>query len=148
MILSHKDDSARYVGLHPLFEQAFKFIAETDLHTHPTGRFPLLDDKLIAIVAHEQGRTYEQAPLECHRRYIDIQLVIEGVEQMGWRPLHDCHTPTADYDQDKDLMFFEDGVLSWQLVPADYFCIFFPEDAHAPLVSDRQVRKLILKVAV
>ncbi|PIZ99843.1 MAG: YhcH/YjgK/YiaL family protein, partial [Candidatus Levybacteria bacterium CG_4_10_14_0_2_um_filter_35_8] len=28
------------------------------------------------------------------------------------------------------------------------FCIFFPEDAHAPLVGKGQVRKVIFKVAV
>jgi len=33
-------------------------------------------------------------------------------------------------------------------VPPDHFCIFFPEDAHAPLVGKGQVRKVIFKVAV
>ncbi|HEY8888482.1 MAG TPA: YhcH/YjgK/YiaL family protein [Gallionella sp.] len=32
--------------------------------------------------------------------------------------------------------------------PPDHFCIFFPEDAHAPLVSEGQVRKVIFKIAV
>jgi len=33
------------------------------------------------------GRAREAAKLECHRRYIDIQLVLEGVDEMGWKAL-------------------------------------------------------------
>jgi beta-galactosidase beta subunit len=32
--------------------------------------------------------------------------------------------------------------------PAGSYCIFFPEDAHAPLVSDGMVRKVVVKIAV
>jgi len=36
----------------------------------------------------------------------------------------------------------------WCPVPAGSFAVFFPEDAHAPMVSDGEVHKVILKVAV
>ena len=37
---------------------------------------------------------------------------------------------------------------SWIATPPGAFCIFFPEDAHAPLVSNGEIRKVILKIAV
>jgi len=88
------------------------------------------------------------AKLEAHRKYIDIQLVLEGDETMGWKPLADCLNPVSEHSMEKDIRFFHDAPASWIAVPPDHFCIFFPEDAHAPLVGKGQVRKVIFKVAV
>lgn len=76
------------------------------------------------------------------------QLVLEGDEQMGWKPLADCHNPVSEHSDERDIRFFHDAPASWVAVPPDHFCIFFPEDAHAPLVASGQVRKVIFKVAV
>ena len=93
------------------------------------------------------GRSRNRAKLECHRKYIDIQLVLEGTDEMGWKPLLDCHKPLADYSTEKDIQFFSDAPASWIATPPGAFCIFFPEDAHAPLVSEGNIRKVILKIA-
>lgn len=148
MILSSIETSARYAALHPLFTQAFDYIRDTDLYSLPPGRFHIAGDDLIAIVEHVPAKTKEMARLEAHRRYIDIQLVLEGDETMGWKPLADCHNPVSDHSLEKDIRFFHDAPASWVPVPPDHFCIFFPEDAHAPLVGSGQIRKVIVKVAV
>jgi biofilm protein TabA len=148
MILSVLCQSSRYASLHPLFSQAFDYIRNTDLFALAPGRYPIVGDDLFAIVEQVPGKTREMAKLECHRRYIDIQLVLEGDEQMGWKPHADCLNPVSDYSEEKDIRFFHDAPASWITVPPEYFCIFFPEDAHAPLVSNGTVRKVIFKVAV
>jgi YhcH/YjgK/YiaL family protein len=74
--------------------------------------------------------------------------VLEGDEQMGWKPLADCFNPVSEHNMEKDIRFFHDAPASWVAVPPDHFCIFFPEDAHAPLVASGRVRKVIFKVAV
>lgn len=148
MIFSSLSESSRYAALHPLFPRAFDVIRDTDLFNHEPGRFHLLGDDLILIVEHAQGKTREAARLEAHRRYIDIQLSLDGDETMGWKPLADCLNPVGDYSAEKDIRFFLDAPASWIAVPPDHFCIFFPEDAHAPLVAAGRVRKAIFKVAV
>ena len=147
MIFSALSQSARYASLHPLFRRAFDFIRDNDLHAMLPGRYPIEGDNLIAIVEHVPGKTRQQARLECHRKYIDIQLVLDGVDEMGWKPLADCLNPVSEYSAEKDIQFFHDAPASWVAVPPDHFCIFFPDDAHAPLVSTGQVRKVIFKVA-
>jgi len=112
------------------------------------GRYNLIGDDLIAIVELVPGKTREMARLEAHRRYIDIQWVLEGVDEMGWKPLADCFNPVSEHSVEKDIRFFHDAPASWIAVPPDHFCIFFPEDAHAPLVSAGMVRKVIFKIAV
>lgn len=148
MILSNLSQTERYVKLHPLFARAFDYMRNTDLYALAPGRYPVAGDDLIAIVEHVPGRTREMAKLEAHRRYIDIQLVLEGVDEMGWKPLQDCYNPLSEHSEEKDIRFFHDAPAAWVPVPPDAFCIFFPEDAHAPLVSSGPIRKVIFKVAV
>lgn len=148
MILSTLSQSDRYAALHPLFPCAFEYIRNTDLKALAPGRYPIVGEDLLVIVEQVPGRARETAKLECHRRYIDIQLVLAGVDEMGWKPLADCMQPVSDYSEQKDIQFFHDSPATWIATPPEAFCIFFPEDAHAPLVSSGSVRKLIFKVAV
>ncbi len=148
MIFSALSGSARYAALHPLFPRAFDYIRDTNLYALAPGRYNIVDDDLIAIVEQVPGKTREMARLECHRKYIDIQLVLDGIDEMGWKPLSDCRNPVSDYSAEKDIQFFHDAPASWIATPEGHFCIFFPEDAHAPLVSAGPVRKVIFKIAV
>ena len=146
MILDNITGAGRYARLHPLFPRAFDYIRDTDLFALAPGRYHIVGDDLIAIVEHVPGKTKEMARLEAHRRYIDIQLVLQGDEQMGWKPLADCHNPVSEYKT--DIQFFHDAPATWIAVPPGAFCIFFPEDAHAPLVGTGNIRKVIFKIAV
>ena len=148
MILDTLTNVRRYAALHPLFPRAFEFLRSTDLLALAPGRFPIEGDRLRAIVERVPGRRRDEAKLECHRKFIDIQYVLAGSDEMGWRAVHDCREPLADYQPDKDIRFFKDAPASWIVTPPGAFCIFFPEDAHAPLVSAGEIHKVILKVAV
>jgi YhcH/YjgK/YiaL family protein len=148
MILDTLSNIDRYAELHPLFARAIEFMRNTDLHRLSPGVHQIIDKQLFVIVEVEQGRTREQAKLECHRRYIDIQLVLQGTDEMGWKPLADCQQAVDEYNEARDIRFFNDTPDSWISVPANAYCIFFPEDAHAPLVSEGKIRKLVFKVAV
>src|SRR3989338_9861908 len=146
MILSTLFESDRYAALHPLFPRAFEFIRDTDLLVLAPGRYPIVGEQLFVIVENVAGRTREAAQLECHRKYIDIQLVLEGIDEMGWKALADCTQPVSDYKE--DIQFFYDTPATWIATPPGAFCIFFPEDSHAPLVSNGNIRKAIFKIAV
>lgn len=148
MIFSTIAQSDRYAALHPLFQRAFDYIRNTDLYALTPGRHDIIGDDLFVIIEHMQGRTRAEAQLEAHRRYIDIQLVLDGVDEMGWKPLADCREPVGDYSAENDIRFFRDAADSWIATPLGAFCIFFPEDAHAPLVSIGAIRKAVFKIAV
>jgi biofilm protein TabA len=148
MIFSTLSQSDRYAALHPLFPHAFEYIRNTNLMSLAPGRYPIDGEQLFAIVEHVPGRTRAEAKLECHRKYIDIQLVLEGTDEMGWKPLSECREPVSDYSAERDIQFFRDAPASWIATPPGAFCIFFPEDAHAPLVSAGRIRKVVLKIAL
>ena len=148
MILSTLSQSDRYAALHPLFTRVFEFIRNTDLLALAPGLYPIVDKQLFVIVENVAGRTREDAKLECHRKYIDIQLVLEGTDEMGWKALADCTQPVSDYSAEKDIRFFHDAPATWINTPPGAFCIFCPEYAHAPLFSGTPMRKAIFKIVV
>lgn len=148
MILDTLAQADRYSNLHPLFAQAFDYLRNTDLNALVPGRHAIDGEQLFAIVEACAGRPRAEAQLECHRRYIDIQLVLEGVDEMGWKPLADCVAPATAYDAARDIRFFDDAPASWVATSPGSFCLFFPDDAHAPLVSAGMIRKVVLKIAV
>jgi biofilm protein TabA len=148
MILARLAETDRYLALHPQFARAFDFLRNTDLKALAPGKHNVQCEQIFAIVEVCAGRTREEAKLECHRRYIDIQLVLEGVDEMGWKPVAECVDPETDYDAERDIRFFNDTPSSWIATPPGSFCLFFPDDAHAPLVSRGYIRKVVVKIAV
>ncbi|MHB1083489.1 MAG: YhcH/YjgK/YiaL family protein [Thiobacillus sp.] len=148
MILATLTESGRFEALHPLFARAFGFLRNTELMALEPGKHTVQGEAIFAIVEACAGRTRAEAKLECHRRYIDIQLVLDGIDEMGWKPLAECVDPATDYDAARDIRFFNDAPASWIATPPGSFCLFFPDDAHAPLVSTEFIRKVVVKIAV
>ncbi len=148
MILDRIDQADRYARLHPLFAKAFAFLRRPDLAGLPSGRHEIDGDRVYAIIARDDARSREAAPLEVHRRYIDIQAPLATVEQMGWRALGQCQRPGAEFDAARDLGFFADAPSAWVAVSPGEMAVFFPADAHAPLVGVGSMHKAIVKVAV
>jgi len=148
MILDSLSQAERYLKLHPLFPRAFEFLRNTDLKALTPGKHDVQGEQIFAIVETSAGRTRAEAQLECHRRYIDIQLVLAGIDEMGWKPLAECNDPATDYDAARDIRFFHDAPSSWIATPPGSFCLFFPDDAHAPLVSRGPIHKVVLKIAL
>jgi biofilm protein TabA len=148
MILDTLDQRERYTSLHRHFARAFAFLARPDLAALAPGRHVIDGDSVYVSIDHKEGRGRDGARLESHRRYIDIQLTIEGDEEIGWQPLANCATPAAAFDESRDIRFYDDRPVTWLAVPAGRFAIFFPEDAHAPLAGRGLLKKAIVKVAV
>ncbi len=154
MILDSLVCCAQYVSLHRRFVRAFEFLTTTDLAALPAGSRPILGDELYVSIDHVEGRGREGTRLEAHRNYIDIQVTIEGAEEMGWRALRQCRqiartvSPTVGSSDDQDVRFYEDSPLVWFAAPPGHFAVFFPEDAHAPLGGLGPLKKAIVKVRV
>ena len=148
IIINKLQHAERYFNMHPAFEKAFAFLRQDGLAELPADRYEIDGDRLLCMISKGPGRSRAEAKLEAHRKYIDIQYVIAGTDEMGWKPTADCKVIDTEYDEDKDIMFFKDQPDSWTPVPAGSFVIFFPQDAHAPLVSSGEIHKVVLKIAV
>ena len=148
MILDVSEHARYYLNLSVGFDNAFKFLSNPGLKELPPGKYEIDGDRIFALVSKNPGRKKEEAQLEIHQKYIDIQLILSGIDQMGWKPASACRQPATDYDDQKDIQFFADQPDAWIPVKSGMFVIFFPEDAHQPLVSDGDIHKVVVKVAV
>lgn len=147
MITAHLTDFHRYINLHPQFQKVEGFL-KTYIFDKPRERIYIDGEKMFAIPALDNAKAIENAPLEAHNRYIDIQVCLEGHETMGWRSRSDCRNPRSEFNTEKDIIFFDDKPLSYFVVPAGSFAIFFPEDCHAPLIGEGMIKKVIFKVKI
>jgi len=148
MILDILENAHRYLALYKGFARAFDFLLRPDLKDLPVGKYEIDVDRVYAIVSKEHGRRKEDALLETHEKYIDIQLVLAGTDDMGWKPKSLCKHPFGEYNQKNDEQIFTDEPDAWLSTKSGAFAIFFPEDAHMPLISSGQLHKIIVKVAV
>ena len=148
MILDDLNGATRYYNLHPDFRQAFEFLARTDLASLATGKYELQGERLFVLINRDPGRGHEGARLEAHRKYIDIQFLVDGSEEIGWRPTAECQQLSEPYAEPRDIMFFADAPQTWIQLPKGKYMIFYPEDAHAPLAARGDNVKAVVKVAV
>ncbi len=148
MIVDQLTHAERYFGQYPRFAKAFQFLRQRALVELAPGKHAVDGDRIYCLISKGPGRKRAEAKLEAHRRYIDIQYIIQGADEMGWKPTADCKLVDQPYDADKDITFFKDPPQQWTIVSAGSFAIFYPRDAHAPLVSSGEIHKAVMKVAV
>jgi YhcH/YjgK/YiaL family protein len=148
MVIDILENAHRYLALHRGFAKAFEFLRRPDIKELPVGKYEIDGDCVYAMVVKDNGRRKEDALLETHEKYIDIQLVIAGTDDMGWKPKSLCKKPAGEYDQKNDEQIFMDEPDAWLSTKSGAFAIFFPEDAHMPLISSGKIHKVVVKVAV
>lgn len=146
MVIDKIENLENYASLNPLFAQAIEFLKKTDLNAHEIGKVKLQGDELVVNFAQARPKTKEEAKLETHNRFIDIQIPLDGVEVMGYTPRADL--PEAEYNAEKDITFYPGLAESYLTIKPGMFAIFFPEDGHAPGVTPDGVKKVIVKVLV
>ena len=149
MIIDTIQNASRYFNLHLLFAAAFQFINQTNLQTAPDGKEDIAEG-LKAIFSNAPGKTKEASieKFECHNQNIDIQLCISGTETFGWKPRENCTSPNGDYNEEKDVQFYNDTPDMFFQLTNNQFAIFFPEDVHAPMIGDGEIKKLVIKVKI
>ena len=149
MIIDTLTNASKYFSAHPLFAKAFEYIGQTDLANAPDGKSDIAEG-LKAIFSNAPGKTKETSlsKFECHNKNIDIQLCISGVETIGWKPREKCITPNGDYNTEKDVQFYNDAPDTFFQLTNGQFAIFFPEDVHAPMIGEGNIKKLVIKVKI
>lgn len=114
----------------------------------PDGRHAIDGERLYALVS-----TYETLPcaerrFEAHRRYFDVQVLLEGAEAIDVCP-PPAPEPLEAYDEGKDILFTPPPprFVSLALKPGR-FAVLYPQDLHRPgchLDLGCRVRKIVVK---
>jgi YhcH/YjgK/YiaL family protein len=155
MIIDTLSNSDKYNILHPSFAKAFEYIKSQNLATIEDGKFEIVHrtpdgDNLRAIVSNKKGMTAAEssAKFECHNKHIDIQLCIKGKEKFGWKSRSGCKEQKGEYNAEKDVVFYSDAPDMYFELTDNQFAIFFPEDVHAPMIGEGEIKKMVIKIKI
>ncbi len=132
------------------WDQAFHFLKTANLKELPLGKQELEGEHLFVSVQEYYGKAKTDALYESHRKYIDIQYVIEGEEIIGLTTL-DKVTVKEPYNEGNDIAFYDfEGGDYLKATPKNFF-LFFPEDAHRPSITAGDsilVKKIVVKILI
>lgn len=121
---------------------------------HPEeGRYPLEGDQAFVLISSPFTEPSDVRLAEYHHRYLDVQILLEGREKLGYGLNLVSAEPDGEYSEAKDSAFCHTISNEQFLIfaPGD-MAVFFPREYHRPLcaVNDTpvQIKKLVLKVDV
>ena len=148
MIIDTLSNAEKYIQLHPLFARAFEFIKSQNLKEIASGKYPVDGPDLHASVSEKEGLKKEEAKFEAHDHFIDIQVCPVNSETLGWKPREKCLEIKVPYNTEKDVTFFNDQPDTYFQLHEGQFAIFYPEDVHAPMIGEGEIKKMVIKVKI
>lgn len=146
MIFDTLENIKNYKGLGRVYT-ALKFLAETDFSKMELGRYELQGDDIYYMV-----QSYDTDPAktvaEAHKKYIDIQFMVEGEELIGVAPIS-CEKKETQAILENDVWFYECKTEALTLIEGS-FMVLYPNDLHCPGVATNNkamtCRKVVVKV--
>jgi len=113
------------------------------------GKYELSAAEAFVIVADGETELREVRRSEIHKAYIDVQVVLQGSEAIGYSYTLDDET-LALTSLENDVTFF-DHIDNEQFVnlSAGDFAVFYPNQPHRPLCAidkPEKVKKAIIKI--
>ena len=148
MIFDTLENIKNYEGLGRVYT-ALEFLKNTDFLKMDLGRYELDGDNIYYMV-----QSYDTDPdktiSEAHKKYIDIQFMVEGEELIGVAPMC-CDKKETEAKPENDVWFYECKTEPITLIK-NSFMVLYPNDLHCPGVATGEkpmtCRKVVVKVRV
>lgn len=150
MILDSVENIENYKNSSKDFYEGITFIKNA------TPEIPLgtvkINENTTAFITEYFTKEHFEPGFEIHRKFIDIQYPIKGLELIKWAPKNVLKIKNK-YDDKKDVEYYQDHKNLAQpiVVGNKIFTIMFPEDGHAPqhFVNEIElIKKITIKIKV
>ncbi len=144
MIIDKRKNLLFYKELIPKIDNALKKLES--LTDDSEGQYEF-DGGFLLIVT---GTTkyIKEGYFETHKKYIDVQIILEGSEKIAWSEISDLKN-LVPYNSKTDCEFFEGSNEHYIKISKDMFYVVFPHDGHKPTVhvnNESSFRKCIIKL--
>lgn len=128
--------------------EVVQFLSELDINNIKLGK-RVLSDSIYVNIEEYNTKNIEVANFESHDKYIDIQLLLEGSENIYYAS-RDNLSVKVPYDETRDIAFYSDSIQCYPYIKLDgtNFMMIYPHEAHAPQVSSGNLSQKVLKVVV
>lgn len=151
MIVDRIENSNAY-PLGKAWQAAFEFLSSLKPDVEDK-KYHIQGEDIFAMVSSYKTRPADAAQFEAHRKYVDIQAVMSGSEEIGWLPGGDLLTKQL-YNESKDIEFYHHPNANYtriNLSPGTFVALF-PRDAHKPSLmignAPECVKKVVIKINV
>ena len=136
------------LGLHPLLALAAEEMNKLLDENAPEGRYEIKGDELFINIMSYETNAYENCVYENHKNYIDIQMMMEGEEDIGYAP-EEKLTVKTPYTPDIAIFNMTEPEEAVR-ISRGIACVIFPPEPHAPGMAvdgkPKKVKKMVAKV--
>ncbi|MEP7318480.1 MAG: YhcH/YjgK/YiaL family protein [Panacibacter sp.] len=150
MVIDILKNASRYYALSDSITTALDYLRNTGLKNIAPGKYEIDGENIFAIVQEYETLDATNEQMESHKKYIDVQYMIDGAELVGHTILKD-QVPSTAYDEATDFMLFSEPPSFFSKLESGMFMIFFPTDLHMPCIKTEKpavVKKIVVKVRI
>lgn len=150
MILDKVVSFGKYKEIIPFHKEISDFLKKNDLRNMANGKYEIMGKDVYLSIQEYKTQKETDKKWESHKKYLDIQIMIDGVECIGYSGI--SHLTVAEpYHEEQDILFYHNShqVHTMIVLTDDDFCVFYGEDGHKPGYYPDQpgkVRKAVIKV--
>lgn len=149
MVYDKISNIEKYKGMSEQLDKAIDFLCNTDLGELPLGKTVISEDKVFANVMEAEAREEALIAYEIHKKYMDIQIDIEGTEIIK---IGAGENETIDaYREDIDFGTVSCKESAVCIMGKGNFIICMGEEPHKPGIASQEdvlLKKCVIKVAV
>jgi biofilm protein TabA len=133
--------------------KALAVVKRCDRSSLKEGRIDLGDGIFLIVSSYDTIIAGDTIEVEGHIKYIDVQILVSGEEEIGVLPSRRV-THKSAYNEERDFWNapVSAGEMEIFLLKKDDYMVLFPEDAHAPQLAvnglSLNVKKIVAKVPV
>ena len=135
--------------------KGISFLLENDIKGLAPGSYEIDGKDIFAKVAEYETQPIAERRPERHEKYVDIQCIVEGAEQIGCGLLEDAGKVDHDAMEESDILYYDakEGMReeTFLALPTGGFAVLFPWDVHRPncrFGENTHVKKVVVKVAM
>lgn len=138
-------------AFHPALQMAINYLTEIDYSQVEAGRYPIQGEEIYAIVQNATTAPRNERKSECHRDYVDVQFLIEGLEELYYVARQSPgNVPVLDQLAEKDRLLYDEVENEIELIlKPGMFAVFFPNDLHRALCCREKtetIKKAVIKI--
>lgn len=150
MIFDKIENLDDYFETEPLLKKAKAFLDRFYQEDLADGSYEIDSDRIFASVQSYRTKPQsEESRFEAHKKYIDVQYIVSGIEKIRWADLKTLTETEERYSKGQDIAFYSGNASFDFVLTKGSFLLLYPQDAHMPGLSadkDSNVRKIVFKI--
>ncbi len=146
MIIDKLNNILFYKSLLPNIENGLEKLKIINLDS--VGKYEF--DGGFLIIQEGNTKPLTEGTYEAHKKFIDIQIMLDGSEELAWDDLQDL-IECIPYNEEKDATRYKGKLEHTIKITKGMFYIAFPHDGHKPVShqeTQQHFKKIIMKLPV